>query len=147
MRAQSLFASIAHQALCPRNFPYKNTRVGCHVLLQGIFLTQGSSSGLLCCKRSPALQADFFFLLNEPPGKLCLHWNPQIMRTDLLVLCPALTSVGLRWNKNIQQPFLHTFIFYMPPQLCPSEGSTRLYWFLPKFRGPNGSHFQGQFSF
>ena len=27
--------------LCPWNFPGKNTRVGCHFLLQGIFQTQG----------------------------------------------------------------------------------------------------------
>ena len=32
--------TVAHQALCPWNFPSKNTGVGCHFLLQGIFLTQ-----------------------------------------------------------------------------------------------------------
>ena len=30
------------------NFPGKNTGVGCHFLLQGIFLTQGSNPSLLC---------------------------------------------------------------------------------------------------
>ena len=34
-------------SLCPWDFPGKSTRVGCHVLLQGIFLTQGSNLGLL----------------------------------------------------------------------------------------------------
>ena len=29
------------ELLCPWNFPGKNTRVDCHFLLQGIFLTQG----------------------------------------------------------------------------------------------------------
>ena len=33
--------------LCPRDFPGKNTGVGCHFLLQGIFPTQGSNPGLL----------------------------------------------------------------------------------------------------
>ena len=33
--------------LCPWDFPGKNTRVGCHFLLQGIFLTQGSNPCLL----------------------------------------------------------------------------------------------------
>ena len=33
--------------LCPWGSPGKNTGVGCHFLLQGIFLTQGSSSRLL----------------------------------------------------------------------------------------------------
>ena len=33
--------------LCPWNFPGKNTGVGCHFLLQRIFLTQVSNLGLL----------------------------------------------------------------------------------------------------
>ena len=33
--------------LCPYDFPGKNTVVGCHFLLQGVFLTQGSNSCLL----------------------------------------------------------------------------------------------------
>ena len=33
--------------LCPWDFPGKNTGVGCHFLLQGIFLTQGSNPHLL----------------------------------------------------------------------------------------------------
>ena len=33
--------------LCPWDFPGKNTGVGCHLLLQGIFLTQGSNLCLL----------------------------------------------------------------------------------------------------
>ena len=38
--------------LCPWDFPGKNTGVGSHSLLQGIFPTQGSNQG------SPSLQAD-----------------------------------------------------------------------------------------
>ena len=34
--------------LCSWDFPGKNTGGGCHFLLQGIFLTQGLSLGLLC---------------------------------------------------------------------------------------------------
>ena len=41
----SLFATlrtVAHQApLCPRDSPGRNTGVGCHALLQGIFTTHG----------------------------------------------------------------------------------------------------------
>ena len=33
--------------LCPRDFPGKNTGVGSHSLLQGIFPIQGSNLGLL----------------------------------------------------------------------------------------------------
>ena len=39
--------SIRFSRLCPWNSPGKNTRVGCHALLQGIFSTQGLKSSLL----------------------------------------------------------------------------------------------------
>ena len=37
--------------LCPWDSPGKNTGVGCHFLLQGIFPTQGSNPGLLLCRQ------------------------------------------------------------------------------------------------
>ena len=37
--------------LCPRNSPGKNTGLGCHSLLQGIFPTQGSNLCLLHCRQ------------------------------------------------------------------------------------------------
>ena len=37
--------------LCPWDFPGKTTAVGCHFLLQGIFLTQGSNLYLLLGSR------------------------------------------------------------------------------------------------
>ncbi|CAI9165931.1 unnamed protein product [Rangifer tarandus platyrhynchus] len=43
--------------LCPRDSPGKNTRVGCHALLQGIFPTQGS---ILRPFMSPSLTGRFF---------------------------------------------------------------------------------------
>jgi len=43
-------------ALCPWNFPGKKNGLGCHFLLQGICLMQGSKPGLL----SPALAGKFF---------------------------------------------------------------------------------------
>ena len=53
--------------LCAWNFPGKNTGVGCHFLLQGIFLTQGSNPHLL----SP-LHWQVNSLPLAPPGKLSL---------------------------------------------------------------------------
>jgi len=55
--------------LCPWDFPGKNTGVGCHFLLQGIFLTQELNPHL---PASPALAGGFF--TTEPPGKprLCV---------------------------------------------------------------------------
>ena len=47
--------------LCPWDSPGKNTGVGCHFLLLGIFLSQGLNPHLL------HRQVDF--LITEPPGK------------------------------------------------------------------------------
>ena len=45
--------------------PGKNTRVGCHALLQGIFLTQGSNM----CLMSSALAGRFFTSATWEAGK------------------------------------------------------------------------------
>ena len=55
--------TVAHQVLCPRDSLGKNTGVGCHDLLQGIFPIQGSNPNLL-----QLLNAGRFFTA-EPPGK------------------------------------------------------------------------------
>jgi len=39
------------KCLCPRSSPGKNTGVGCHALLQGIFLTQGLNLVLWYCRK------------------------------------------------------------------------------------------------
>ena len=53
--------------LHPWDFPGKNTGVGCHFLLQGIFPTQGSNPGLPHCRQT------FYCLSNQgsppPPAK------------------------------------------------------------------------------
>ena len=41
----------ASRLLCHWGFPGKNTGMGCHFLLQGIFLTQGSNPGLPHCRQ------------------------------------------------------------------------------------------------
>ena len=66
MHAQScltLYNSVVHQAPCPWDFSGKNTGAGCHFLLQGIFLIQGSNLHFL----HPALAGRLF--TTEPPGK------------------------------------------------------------------------------
>ena len=39
-------------SLCPWDFPGKNTGVGCHFLLQGIFPTQGLNPSLSHCRQT-----------------------------------------------------------------------------------------------
>ena len=56
--------------LCPWDFPGKNTGVGCHFLLQGTVLTQGSN---LCFLH---WQAGSF--ASEPPKKPILYTLPRV---------------------------------------------------------------------
>ena len=50
--------------LRPWDFPGKNTGVGCHFLLQGIFPTQGSNPGIPHCR-----QTLYRLSYQESPGK------------------------------------------------------------------------------
>ena len=82
--------------VCPWDSPGKNSGVGCHSLLQAIFLTQGSKPG------SPALQADS--LPSKPPGK------PEVLSITALKHLPICSKVSipvsrwadsfLLWKKN-----------------------------------------------
>ena len=56
--------TVAHQAPLSIEFSSKNTGVGCHALLQGTFLTQGSNLRLLCL-----LHWQVGSLPLTPPGK------------------------------------------------------------------------------
>ena len=56
--------TVAHRASLSLGFSGKNTGVGCHTLLQGIFLTQGLNPQLLCLLH---WQAGSLPLV--PPGK------------------------------------------------------------------------------
>ena len=47
---------LARWCLCLWDFPGKNTGVGCHSLLQGIFPTQGLHVNLLHCRQIPEKQ-------------------------------------------------------------------------------------------
>ena len=60
--------------LCPWDSPGMNTRVGCHFLFQGIFLTQGLNLGLLHCRQ-------IFYCL--PQGTL-----REILKYEVLQILP-----------------------------------------------------------
>ena len=60
--------------LYPWNSPDKDTGVGCHSLLQGIFLTQGSNPHLIM---SPALVGGFFTICATWEAPNWLHSNTK----------------------------------------------------------------------
>ena len=63
----------------PRDFPGKNTGVGCHFLLQGIFPTQGSNPSFLC-------------LLHWQAGSLPLPTLKK-ERKKFLLICQSYISI------------------------------------------------------
>ena len=67
--------------LCPWDFPGKNTGVGCHFLLQGVFLTQGWSIHLLLGRQ------------------ILYHWATREAQTrgGHIKLCPLLGNQPLCW--------------------------------------------------
>ena len=65
--------------LCPWNSPGKNTRVGCHFLLQGIFLTQGWNPCLLLCRQ-------ILYRLSHP-GSLSANFLKQVFQEMISSLC------------------------------------------------------------
>ena len=69
--------------LCPWDFPGKNTGVGCHFLLPGIFLTQGLNPCLLHCRWTSALQADVLLLNHQRSPFIWLQSPEQHLK------CPS----------------------------------------------------------
>ena len=64
--------------LCPWNFAGNNTGENCDALLQGIFPTQGSNSGLLHCRQ-------ILYYLSHQGGTSLI--KPQAVIYSLLIFC------------------------------------------------------------
>ena len=87
--------TIAHQLPYPWDFPDKNTGVGCHAILQRIFLAQGSNPRVFCL-----LQAGSIPL--APPGK-------PLLGQTLCPVCLCLVS-----DVDIQLPEVRDRIMLLP---------------------------------
>ena len=70
--------------LSPWDSPGKNTGVGSHSLLQGLFLTQELNPGLLHCRQ-------ILYHLSEPPGKLSIWVDDLICAASLRLWTQPLT--------------------------------------------------------
>ena len=72
--------------LCPRNSPDKNSKVGSHSLLQGIFPTQGLNQGLQHCRQilyhRPTREAHS---LRTPPQNECGFWMCLISKLQEVI--------------------------------------------------------------
>ena len=92
----------------PWDLPGKNTGEGCHFLLQGIILTQGSNQGLLCL-----LQWQAGSLPLAPPDSDCSH---EIKRLLLLGRKAVTNLDSILKNRDIT---LLTKVRIVKPMVCP----------------------------
>ena len=83
--------------LRPWDFLSKNTGVGCHFLLQGVFLTQGSNPGLPHCRQT------LYRLSHQGSERTCVH----------LLIRHFLSTLGLmlRMQRKSRKGFCPRFIF------------------------------------
>ena len=95
--------------LCPWDFPGKNTGLGCHFLLQGIFPIQGLNPCLLCLLY---WQADSLLLslYQKPRGK------PRLTHINGL-LSPRWWWLGKRLNHMGTEWFVGFWWVFFQPQL------------------------------
>ena len=129
--------------LCPRDSPGKNTWMGCHFHLQGIFPTQGSNPGLPHCRLYPALPS-------EPPGKHNLRcsvrlshsvvpyslWSLDCSTPDLpvhhqLAELTQTTKTHVHPVSDAIQPSHPLSSLFPPPSVFPASGSFPMSQFFP----------------
>ena len=107
----------------PWDFPGKSTGVGCHFLLQRIFLTQGSNPGLLHCRQmlyslshqgSPICEIDDHYKFDDEAGHSNpVYWdNPEGWHED-----------GVGRDVQDRGPHVHLWLIHVnvwqkPPQYC-----------------------------
>ena len=99
--------------LCPWKSPGKNTWMGCHALLQGIFPTQGPNPGLLHCRWS-----FFFFFFNHLSHKgrqrtpewvaYPISWRTSWPRNWTRVSCIA-GGLFANWATRVAWELLESF--------------------------------------
>ena len=119
--------------LCPWGFPGKNTGMGCHFLLQGIFLTQGWNLHLLhwpvdCVPHSlTTTEVSYLTVMDARGLKVRCYRAGFLLRTVMEGCVPGL-SLTCRW------PFspcicLHNFLpMYVSKSKCPLSRKHQLYW-------------------
>jgi len=151
--------------LWPWNFLGKNTGVGCHFLLQGIFPTQGSNPHLPCllhwqadslptilgrslkywqAPRSSGELIKHATSLVWPPDILTHKWNPGI---HMCVSAPMVLMPSGSWYHTLHSPALVSSLCYqyqashISKSLAHSQSATHIWWMIdfgirtPRFEG------------
>ena len=125
--------------LCPWDSPGKNTGVGCHFLLQAIFLNQGSNLGLLHCRQilyhlshqgSPTLN-----LLSEPDMRgedyLECVWSKEVNHPLQITNCNCVCKAKVLWTGqgSLIFHFLKRYEYYQSNSIVDMDMKQRFnYW-------------------
>ena len=98
--------------------------MGCHALLQGIFLTQGLNPSLMS-PMSPSLAGGFF--TTEPPGQPCLLWRRDKSEHSI---CKPRGTESIIFEKHTFKPEAAVEV-RMNSQVRPAGRLTWLGWWAP----------------
>ena len=99
--------TVATSLLCPRDFPGKNTRVGCHFLLQGIFPTQESNPHLLGLLHWRQILYH------------CAIWE-SLVKVKAAQSCPSLCN-SMDYHGVLQVRILERVAFSLLQQIFPTQ--------------------------
>ena len=102
----------------PWNFQGKSTGVGCHFLLQGILLTQGSNSGLLHCRQRLYLWATRDGILSQ---------ITSTVKNQTYIFLSALQKKTSFLGMKKMTPFLPSMIFCRTPHVTSLPLRSSLY--------------------
>ena len=101
--------------------PGKNTGVGCHALLQGIFPTQESNQGLLHCRQILYSRQNNYQGWNRSPAQVgCMR---QVLRAGALGRPRGMGWGGRRegalgWGTHVNPWLIHVSVWQKPLQCC-----------------------------
>ena len=105
LRPHGLYPTRIH---CPCDSPSKNTGLGCHFLLQGLLLTQGSNLHLLGL----------------------LHWQADTCQSHQWSPLKMISEVKLRHSwLNLKKPRVQVLLFFTTfPCLPSSRNKAMIFW-------------------
>ena len=113
--------------LCPCNSPGKNTRLGCHFLLQGIFLNQGLNPGLPHCRQmlyhlshKVTISSVQFSSVTQSCPTLCHPMNQSTPGLPVHHQLPGFTQTHVHGVSDAIQPS-HALSSPSPPAPNPSQ--------------------------
>ena len=129
-RARSVVSDSAApwtaRLLCPWDSPAKNTGVGCHALLQGIFPTQGLNPSFLCLLHWQghslplAPPSSLYQMINAPASAISLSLTHTNTHTHSAALTLLLSSM-VQEAETEEVTFIPAGLFQEPASVTGSE--------------------------